>query len=265
VTAILESVLWKRQRQLVRDFSVAAARSLRGTLRPGEADSVIERLLVAEPADPMEVAMAYQPSSCLGVLYGVLLLGPLLATVGIASITARHASALFITIGFGPWLAAMWRARRRLADATAVQLTRHPEALAGAVRKLGDSDIAVPEGWPVNFLFVAWVGIEEGNVEKAVGAGQIIGMRLETAPRLEHLETLGATGAAGPRVPLMARLRRDLGSPRELAFAISMGLLGILMSGVLLAASLAMAMGMLLLFGKLLAWVFLNPAGRPRS
>jgi hypothetical protein len=37
------------------------------------------------------------------------------------------------------------------------------------------------------------------------------------------------------------------------------------MSGVLLGASLAMAMGMLLLFGKLLAWVFLNPARRPRS
>jgi Zn-dependent protease with chaperone function len=265
VTAMLESVLWRRQRQLVRDFSAAAARSLRGTLRPGEAESVIERLLVAEPADPMEVAMGYQPSSCLGVLYGVLVLGPLLATIGIASITARHASALFITIGFGPWLAAMWRARRRLADATAIQLTRNPEALAGAVRKLGDSDIAVPGGWPVNFLFMAWVGIEEGNVDQAVGAGQIIGMRLETAPRLEHLETLGATGAAGPALPLRARLRRDLGSPRELAFAVSMGLLGIVMSGVLLGASLAMAMGMLLLFWKLLAWVFLNPAGRPPS
>ena len=259
VTAILEAVIWKDQRQVVRDFAVAAVRSVRGTLRPGEAASVIDRLLVGVPADPMDVAMAFRPESCLGVLYGVVLLVPLLATVGIASITARHASALFTTIGFGPWIAAMWRARRRLADATAVQLTRNPSALAGAVRKLGESDIVVPEGWPVNFLFVAWAAIDEANVERAVGAGQIIGMRLETGPRLEHLETLGAA-AGGPPLSLARRLRRDLGTPRELAVAIGLGLLGVVMCAVLLAVSLAMAMGLLLLLWKLLAWIFPTPA-----
>ncbi len=255
VTAILEAVLWKRQRQVLRDFAVAAWRSVRGTLRPGEAASVIDRLLVGMPADPMEVATDFTPNGCLSALYGVVVLGPMLATIGIASITARHASALFTTIGFGPWIAAMWRARRRLADATAVQLTRNPSALAGAVRKLGESDIVVPEGWPVNFLFVAWAAIDEKNAGQAVGAGQIIGMRLETDPRLEHLETLGASGTGAP-IGWAARLRRDLGSPREVGYAVGMGVLAVAMCALLLAVSLAMALGLLLLLWKVLAWIF---------
>ena len=60
---------------------------------------------------------------------------PLIATLGLASIAAKQSIGLFTTLVLGPWLAAMWRARRRLADATAVQLTRNPAALARAVKR----------------------------------------------------------------------------------------------------------------------------------
>jgi hypothetical protein len=107
----------------------------------------------------------------------------------------------------------------------------------------------------VNFLFVAWAAIDEQNAEQAVGAGQIIGMRLETDPRLERLETLGASGTGAP-IGWTARLRRDLGAPRELAYAVGMGLLAVAMCALLLAVSLAMALGLLLLLWKVLAWIF---------
>ena len=263
VTAILESVVWRRQRLLVRDFLVAARRSVRGTLRPGEADAVIDRLLGEAAPDPMEVATDFQPESCLGVLYAVVILVPLLATVGLASIAARHVSALFTTIGFGPWIAAMWRARRRLADATAVQLTRNPAALAGAVRKLGDADVVIPEGWPVNFLFVVWSPITEANAEAAVGAGQIIGMRLETEPRLEDLEMMGAGPAGWAPLTWSQRVRRALGTPGELVRAVGLGLAGVAICALLLAVSLAAAAALLLLLWHLLDWIF--PTVRPPS
>ncbi len=197
------------------------------------------------------------------MLHGVIILAPLLATVGFASITARHVSALFTTIGFGPWIAAMWRARRRLADATAVQLTRHPSALAGAVRKLGAADVVIPEGWPVNFLFVVWSPITESNAGDAVGAGQIIGMRLETEPRLEELEVLGADPAGWAPITPLQRLRRSLGTPGELARAVGLGALALVMCAFLLAVTLAAASALLLLLWKLLDWIV--PTGRPPS
>src|SRR5215207_292137 len=41
-------------------------------------------------------------------------------------------------------LALMWRARRYLADATAVQLTRYPDGLARALQRLGDKGTTIP-------------------------------------------------------------------------------------------------------------------------
>jgi len=54
-----------------------------------------------------------------------------------------------------PFLALLWRARRYLADATAVQLTRYPDGLARAIAKLApDGDLAPADAW-ASHLFIA--------------------------------------------------------------------------------------------------------------
>ncbi|HEU4827808.1 MAG TPA: M48 family metalloprotease [Gemmatimonadales bacterium] len=254
VTALFEAVLFSRQRTLVRDFMGASARMLRGSLDAATARSIVDRLLGGTIPDPMEVAESFQPESLGGVLYGLFVLIPMLATLGIASIAARTASSLFTMLGFGPWLAAMWRARRRLADATAVQLTRNPTALAGAIRKLGESDVEIREAWAVNFLFPVWVPVTLENSARARGAGEIVGMRLETEPRLEHLAALGASLETG-KLTWGARLRRSLGGPEDLVTALGWASLALVLSALLLLASVALTAWLLGVLWGLLQWV----------
>jgi hypothetical protein len=262
VTALFEAVLYPRQRALVRDFAMASWKVLRGTPDAGAARSVVNRLLGGSMPDPMEVAENFQPETLAGVLFGVFVLIPVLATLGIASIAARTASSLFTVLGFGPWLAAMWRARRRLADATAVELTRNPTALAGAIRKLGEADAELPEAWAVNFLFPVWVPVTLENSARAQGAGEIVGMRLETEPRLEHLAVLGAALETG-RLSRRARLRRALGSPEDVVKALGWAALALVLCLLLLLASLALTAWLLGLLWALLQ--ALVPRARPPS
>ena len=66
------------------------------------------------------------------LLFGYL---PLLVTVGLAAIAAKAIIWLTVLL-MGPFVSGLWRTRRKLADATAVQLTRYPGALAQAYRAL---------------------------------------------------------------------------------------------------------------------------------
>jgi Zn-dependent protease with chaperone function len=54
----------------------------------------------------------------------------------------------------GPSVALLWRAREYLADASAVQLTRNPDGLAGALQKLNEDAGAIPGGDWASFLFI---------------------------------------------------------------------------------------------------------------
>jgi Zn-dependent protease with chaperone function len=53
-----------------------------------------------------------------------------------------------------PCVALLWRTRQYLADASAVQLTRNADGLAGALRKLNDQNSAVPGGAWASHLFI---------------------------------------------------------------------------------------------------------------
>jgi Zn-dependent protease with chaperone function len=72
------------------------------------------------------------------------------------------------TLFFLGWpLAALWRTRRYLADSTAVQLTRNPEALESALGKLG----SIPEGGEArDYLFVHAAGHDAGLNAKGFSA-----------------------------------------------------------------------------------------------
>jgi Zn-dependent protease with chaperone function len=93
----------------------------------------------------------------------------------------------------GPLLALVWRTRRYLADATAVQLTRDPDSLARALQRLGSANAAVPgAGW-ASYLFAVWprgVGAQDSFASKVGLLGP-----LHPAPerRLKRLAALGAT------------------------------------------------------------------------
>jgi Zn-dependent protease with chaperone function len=259
---LLETPLDARRRTLMRQFVVLSARAARGRADETEARAMIDILLDGSSFDLdsfLQHVEGIGPSSVLQAC-GIMLVGiPVIATLGLAVIAARATIGLCTMLVLGPWLAAMWRARRRLADATAVQLTRHPDALARAVRKLDDSVVEVPGGWAVNFLFPAWPAVtgERAAGQTAVAAG-IVGMRLDPAERLERLAALGASLQAGvpfARPGLAARLRAALPDRSELVEAIRGGFLAVGIVTLLIAVTLVAASLLLMGLWYLLRWL----------
>ena len=88
----------------------------------------------------------------------------------------------------GPIVAFMWRTRRHLADAMAVQLTRNPDALARALRHLATETTVVPKGGELSLLFIVW----PGTVAKDAVVGQFGRMHPKPHHRQRRLIALGA-------------------------------------------------------------------------
>ncbi len=75
---------------------------------------------------------------------------------------------IFVWLIVGPLIAATWRARKYLADATAVQLTRYPDGLARGLARLATADDAIPGAAWSSHLFVVgsqthWTGSSEAG------------------------------------------------------------------------------------------------------
>lgn len=174
VALALETPLDASRRALVRRFGRLSLDAARGRVDPEEARGLLDGLLGGGAFEFEEFFANLETINPRSVAHGcciILVQIPLIATVGLAAIAAKQAIALFTALVLGPWLAAMWRARRRLADATAVQLTRNPEALARAIRDLEAGDVEVPGGWVVNFLFPVWPPITERSAAPDRGRG----------------------------------------------------------------------------------------------
>jgi hypothetical protein len=92
----------------------------------------------------------------------------------------------------------LWRTRRKLADATAIQLTRYPAALADAYRTLAGLDMKVPGAVEVHFLFPVWDPAVDLDQTRQDVTSAVMHLQLALEPRLRRLERLGATadGAA---------------------------------------------------------------------
>jgi Zn-dependent protease with chaperone function len=164
---------------------------------------------------------------------------PLLITVAPAAITAKGVVWLFTTLVAGPWVAFLWRARRRLADATAVELTRHPESLAAAVRTLSAVDVVVPGAVPVNFLFPVWdPDVDKDKTRTDIGSA-LLRMHLPVEARLNRLERLGAPRRAAPGSKAAVKWGEELRDLGKLVgwLAVSLLLLGTLMVFSAVAAS----------------------------
>lgn len=72
-----------------------------------------------------------------------------------------------------PSMALLWRKRKYLADASAVQMTRNPDGLAEALRKLNSEPRAIPGGsWAPHLFLVNTAGSDRMNDPKTSRANQ---------------------------------------------------------------------------------------------
>lgn len=122
---------------------------------------------------------------------------PLLALIALA----QAATGFLLLFASAP-VALLWRSRRYLADATAVELTRNPSGLYRALVRLAASGAAIPGGRAVSHLFVvgpeAVGGGERGTLSEREGL--LMGMHPPLARRLARLVRMGAIppGATAP-------------------------------------------------------------------
>jgi hypothetical protein len=177
------------------------------------------------------------------LLFGYL---PLLVTVGLAAIVAKTIIWLSLMLT-GPFVAVLWRTRRRLADATAVQLTRHPEALARAYRTLANLDMKVPGAVAVHFLFPVWDPTVDQDDSRTDVASALLHMQLPLEPRLRRLQRLGAS-AERPAgwTPAEGTTWRDLAAALGWLGVGALFLGGVLVASVLASAAVLYVLGWLL-------------------
>jgi Zn-dependent protease with chaperone function len=266
VALLLETPLDARRRALLRRFVGLSIQAARGRVEAEDARGLLDRLLSGgefEFEEFFENLETISPRSVAHGCYIVLIQIPLIATIGLASIAAKQSIGLFTTLVLGPWVAAMWRARRRLADATAVQLTRNPAALARAVRTLDGCEVEVPGGWAVNFLFPVWSPVTEQSAARQTEiAAYVVGMRLDPKARLKRLAALGAaldSGATTAPHGLVARFRATLPDWKELRTAIGWSVVALVAVAALIAVTLTAASMLLIALWYVLQWATAVP------
>ncbi len=149
--------------------------------------------------------------------------------------------AIFISsvVLIGPIVSFMWRARRHLADAMAVQLTRYPNGLVTALQKLSASRTALVNGaGGLEFLFIVWPGGASGN--DAV-IGQFGRMHPKLYKRQRRLRALGATNVSD------AQTRNDFWNKGTVVISLVLGLL----IGPLLALAFGLSLVVLVMLTML--------------
>lgn len=80
---------------------------------------------------------------------------------------------VFLSVMVGPFLALLWRTRQYLADASAIQLTRNPDALARALQKLSQEPGQIPGGDWAAHLFLVLPGEGVGHADNSLSAQQM--------------------------------------------------------------------------------------------
>jgi Zn-dependent protease with chaperone function len=138
----------------------------------------------------------------------------------------------------GPLVMLVWRTRRYLADAMAVQLTRDPDGLARALERLATMDTTVPNSQWASHLFVVSSmprrSQETGGDSDSAELGGVVGSHPPLARRLKRLAAMGSDLAAGG-----VRAPRRLGAGGLVALLVVGPL--VVLAGALMLAALAMA------------------------
>ena len=248
VTLLLEAPFLPSSRVSLRFALRTGARSLRGKASAADREQALDRLLAGAgheggmDSEELEQLPDIHP---LLLLFGYL---PLLVVVGPVAIAAKAVIWLFTLVLAGPLVALLWRTRRRLADATAVQLTRYPGALADALRLLAGLDTVVPAALPVHFLFPVWDPLVDRDQSRTDVTSVLLRMQLPLEPRLLRLERLGAMVGAPAPIPAGGP---DVGLP-GIAASIGWTIVAALLLISLLLVSGLLGAGVLYLAGWLL-------------
>ncbi len=129
--------------------------------------------------------------------------GCLLVPFGMLNFTLRFIVWVFSTALVKPALALVWRTRRYLADATAVKLTRDPDALAHALAKLAQTGQVVAAGNWTSLLFIV------GPEARRAATARI----LRRAREMQAAEGQGAGKDYNPTV--LAAVREELASAQN--------------------------------------------------
>ena len=96
-----------------------------------------------------------------------------------------------------PSMALLWRKRKYLADASAVQLTRNPDGLAEALRKLNSDRGPIPGGsWASHLFLVSPAGSDRVNDPKANAAQQQMWARMWAASEASERSNSSAPAPA---------------------------------------------------------------------
>jgi len=155
----------------------------------------------------------------------------------------RFAVAISSKALIGPIVAFMWRTRRHLADAMAVQLTRNPDALARALRHFGTVQCLVPQAEAVSLLFFTWP--PHATAKDAV-VGEFGRMHPKLPQRERRLLALGADPTRPrPVTGLRAAIGDFVSAFRATRFTPSTALLAFtffVVCPILLAVALAAAL-----------------------
>jgi Zn-dependent protease with chaperone function len=126
---------------------------LRSGNKAAEADSVAEMLSGSIDMDSSDITRFFEDSrKKAGPIkkFFRLIFFPIFFT----NISIELTLFFFLNILLGPCMALVWRTRRYLADASAVELTRNPDALAQALERLAQDNSSIPGGAWAAHLFV---------------------------------------------------------------------------------------------------------------
>jgi Zn-dependent protease with chaperone function len=104
-----------------------------------------------------------------------------------------------------PMLAMLWRSRRYLADADAVQLTRQPDWIAKGLTGLIGRGSVIPGGKWAGPLFV--VGPQIGSGFSGASGGSVVSFHPPLAKRLHKLRRMGASEPEAHHAPQRSRVQ----------------------------------------------------------
>lgn len=126
----------------------------------------------------------------------------------------------FLNVLLGPCMALVWRTRRYLADAGAVELTRNPDALANALQHLSADSTAVGAGGWATHLFVVNPGGDRSlgdgagvQQHKVLEAWQAASTHVSAENRVANLGRQSGTASPVPiqaNVADYARFRKEI-------------------------------------------------------
>ena len=120
--------------------------------REKEAAAVAAILLRSVASDADDISRFFKPTAKKSLLRSVR--NFVFFPIFITNIAIKLSLQFFSVFVLGPSVAMLWRRRKYLADACAVQLTRNPDGLARALKKLDDDGGAIPGSSWASHLFL---------------------------------------------------------------------------------------------------------------